>query len=266
MKRPNYAYPEVLASRLPIPIHNDILSDLSTDGAYLKTIAFSRSGEDNLWFEPDMIGDPKSSGAALTDKFGLGGRYEDFSTLELTEARGAKGANSLRRIALHKYKLSSFKSWLAPSHLKGAERGVGALGFSLKHASSPPHSEEADGCTHHLGDPHFHHSFDSDDFKALDLGGVDVTKMEVAYVPGSGYISGVTFFDQVNGQETPRLVWRQWEGKEPQGLVKVVNEPPERGDGTVWRFAGLAGSWVNTMGNGHLLARLSGIWKRDGEE
>lgn len=122
MKRPNYAYPEVLASRLPIPIHNDILSDLSTDGAYLKTIAFSRSGEDNLWFEPDMIGDPKSSGAALTDKFGLGARYEDFSTLELTEARGAKGANSLRRIALHKYRLSSFKSWLAPSHLKDSKR------------------------------------------------------------------------------------------------------------------------------------------------
>ena len=47
MKRPNYAYPEVLKERLPIPIHNDILSDLSNDGAYLKTAAYVH--DDNIW-------------------------------------------------------------------------------------------------------------------------------------------------------------------------------------------------------------------------
>ncbi|CAI6321109.1 unnamed protein product [Periconia digitata] len=265
MKRPNYAYPEVLAQRLPIPIHNDILSDLSTDGAYLKTIAFARSGEDDMWFEPDMVGDPKASDDDFKEKFGMGGRYEDFSTLELTEPRGSKGANPLRRISLHKYTLSSLKSWIASSHLKNAENAVGALGFALVHASPDREEVRADGCTHHLGDTHFHSSSESSNFKALDLGNVDVTKIEIAYIPGSGYISGITFYDHVDGQETARLSWRQWEGKEPPGLVRKINEPPERGDGTVWQFVGLAGSWVDTMGKGHLLARLSGIWKKNGE-
>ncbi|KAF2020646.1 hypothetical protein BU24DRAFT_5468 [Aaosphaeria arxii CBS 175.79] len=99
MKRPNYAYPQVLKERLPVPIHNDILSDLSTDGAYLKTIAFA-GGEDNIWFEPDMIGDPKANEDDLSRKFGAS-KYEDFSTLELTEPKGTKGLNPLRRISLH---------------------------------------------------------------------------------------------------------------------------------------------------------------------
>jgi hypothetical protein len=256
MKRPNYAYPEVLKERLPIPIHNDILSDLSTDGAYLKTAAYARTAD--LWFEPDMVGDQKATSTELTRKFGVGGKYEDFSTLELTEPRGSTGANPLRRIALHRYSLSSFKSWLSTTGLKQAENGIGAIGLARIHDDAA--EAESDGCNHHLG--HMHRGDDSTAYKVLELGNVDVTKLEITYVPGSGYIAGVTFFDQIDGQPTERLRWRQWEGKEPQGLVKVVNEPPNRGDGAVWQFVGLAGSWIDTLGKGHLLARVSGIWKK----
>jgi hypothetical protein len=260
MKRPNYAYPEVLKERLPIPIHNDILSDLSTDGAYLKTAAYAHAG--TIWFEHDMVGDPKVNDAELHQKFGVGGKYEDFSTLELTEPRGSTGANPLRRIAFHRYTLSSFKSWLSTTGLKQAENAIGAIGLARIHDNTA--EAESDGCNRHLG--HLHRSDDSTDFKVLELSNVDITKIEVAYVPGSGYIAGVTFFDQINGQHTERLQWRQWEGKEPQGLVRVVNEPPDRGDGTVWEFAGLAGSWIDTLGKGHVLARVSGIWKKAGDE
>ncbi|KAJ4295300.1 hypothetical protein N0V90_007311 [Kalmusia sp. IMI 367209] len=260
MKRPNYAYPEVLKERLPIPIHNSVVSDLSTDGAYLKTAAFVR--EDNMWFESDMVGDIKAKGDDFHQKYGMGAKYEDFSTLELTEPRGAKGANPLRRIALHRYSLSSFKSWISTTGLKQAENAIGAIGLARIHDN--PSEAEHDGCNHHLG--HLHGGNDDVlDFKALDLGSVDITKIEVAYVPGSGYIAGLTFFDQIDGQQTERLRWKQWEGKEPQGLVHVVNEPPNRGDGTVWEFVGLAGSWIDTLGKGHVLARVSGIWRKAGE-
>lgn len=262
MKRPNYAYPEVLKERLPVPIHNDILSDLSTDGAYLKTVAYVK--DDNIWFEPDMVGDPKANGTDLSSKFGSFSKYEDFSTLELTEPRGSEGPRPLRRISLHRYRLSSLKGWMAKAGLKRADNAIGAIG--LTRMQDDPSTAKADGCTHHLG--HFHHS-DEDDilsFKFLELGNVDITKIDVAYIPGSGYIAGLTFYDQVDGQHTERLHWRQWEGREPAGLVHITNEPPDRGDGTVWSFVGIAGSFVDTMGNGHVLARVSGIWKKKASE
>lgn len=261
MKRPNYAYPEVLKERLPVPIHNDILSDLSTDGAYLKTVAYA--SEDSIWFEPDMIGDPKATGADLGQKFGSLSKYEDFSTLELTEPRGSEGHRPLRRIALHRYRLSSWRGLVAKAALKRADNAIGSIGVARVHDDVA--AAGADGCVHYLG--HMHHSDkdDSTNFRSLELGNVDITKIDVAYIPGSGYIAGLTFYDQINGETTERLRWRQWEGKEPAGLVHVTNEPPDRGDGAVWSFAGLAGSWVDTMGNGHVLARVSGIWKKEGE-
>jgi hypothetical protein len=258
MKRPNYAYPEVLKERLPVPIHNDILSDLSTDGAYLKTVAFAN--DDNMWFEPDMVGDPKANGADLSQKFGSLSKYEDFSTLELTEPRGSEGPKPLRRISLHRYRLSSWRGWVAKSGLKRADNAIGAIGIARAHDN--PEAAEADGCVHHIGHIHHGDQDDADNFKALELGNVDITKIDVAYIPGSGYIAGMTFYDQVEGQHTERLRWKQWEGKEPAGLVHITNEPPDRGDGAVWEFVGLAGSFVDTMGNGHVLARVTGIWKR----
>ncbi|KAF1977461.1 hypothetical protein BU23DRAFT_550779 [Bimuria novae-zelandiae CBS 107.79] len=260
MKRPNYAYPEVLKERLPVPVHNSIVSDLSTDGAYLKTAAYVR--DDNIWFEPDMLGDPKVSDDDFRARYGFGGRYEDFSTLELTEPRGSTGANPLRRIVLHRYSLSSIKSWISTAALKQAENAIGAIGLARVHDS--PDEAEHDGCNHHLG--HLHSSSDASHYKGLDISGVDITKIEVAYIPGSGYVAGLAFFDEVDGQQTERLRWKQWEGKAPQGLVHVTNEPPDRGDGTVWKFVGLAGSWIDTLGKGHILARATGIWKKVGEE
>ncbi|KAF2116088.1 hypothetical protein BDV96DRAFT_598853 [Lophiotrema nucula] len=261
MKRPNYAYPEVLKERLPIPIHNDIISDLSTDGAYLKTIAYSGI-TDSVWFEPDMVGDPKASDSDLRAKFG--GKYEDFSTLEFTEPRGNRGLNPLRRLALHRYRVRSWNTLLGKSALKQADGAIGAIGFARQQDS--PEQAESDGCVTHFGHRHHSDKDDASNFRTLDLGNVDITKIDVAYIPGSGYIAGITFFDTVNELETPRLRWQQWEGKEPAGMVHHINEPPERGDGTVWKFVGLAGSWVDTIGQGHVLARISGIWKKAGED
>ncbi|ORY14614.1 hypothetical protein BCR34DRAFT_222837 [Clohesyomyces aquaticus] len=259
MKRPNYAYPEVLKERLPVPIHNDILSDLSTDGAYLKTVAYASSG--NMWFEPDMVGDPKANDEDLDKKFG-NSKYEDFSTLELTEPQGSKSLNPLRRIALHRYRPSL--SIFAKSALKQAENAIGAIG--LARLQDDPAAAEADGCMHHLGHLHRSDRDKAETFKCLELGNVDITKIDIQYIPGSGFIAGVTFFDQIDGQHTERLRWKQWEGKEPEGLVHVMNEPPDRGDGTVWKFVGLAGSWIDTVAHGHVLARLTGIWKKAGDE
>ncbi|KAF2866896.1 hypothetical protein BDV95DRAFT_190019 [Massariosphaeria phaeospora] len=282
MKRPNYAYPEVLAQRLPVPIYNAIVSDLSTDGAYLKTMAFANPAHDNLWFEPDMVGDAKASVADVASRFG--GKYEDFSTLDLTEARGGgggaadrglgggAGANPLRRLTLHRYRLNPLISLMARPALRRAVNGIGAIGLALLYEDPTASSVRSDGCTHHLGDTHHRDLHDSTTYTALDLrGSVDIAKLDVAYVPGTGYIAGVTFFDRVGRGEgggvlTERLRWRQWEGKEPEGVVHVDNEPPERGDGAVWLFVGLAGTWVNTFGHGHLLARVSGVWRREGEE
>jgi hypothetical protein len=254
MRRPIYAYPEVLKERLPIPVHNDILSDLSMDGAYLKTAAYVHG--DNIWFESDMVGDPKAAKTDLRRKFDGFSQYRDFSTLELTEPRGNQELNPLRRMTLHRYHHSTWKVWGS----KAADNAIGAIGLARVREET---AAKADGCMHHLG--HYHHGDmeDPSNYHALDLRNVDITKIDVAYVPGSGYISGMTFYDQINGQNTERLRWKQWEGaKEPAGLKHIVNEPPDRGDGTVWKFAGLAGSWIDLAGKGHVLARVSGIWKK----
>ena len=110
---------------------------------------------------------------------------------------------------------------------------------------------------------------DSSNYHALDLRNVDITKIDVAYVPGSGYVAGLTFLDEINGQTTERLRWRQWDGnggKEPAGMKHITNEPPDRGDGTIWMFAGLAGSWVDLAGKDNVLARVSGVWQKVGDE
>jgi hypothetical protein len=125
-----------------------------------------------------------------------------------------------------------------------------------------PSKALADGCGLHLGHVHTSDLDDSTNYKYLDLGNVDITKIDIAYCPGSGYIAGMTFYDQVEGEHTERLRWKQWEGREPAGLVHITNEPPDRGDGTVWQFVGLAGTFVDSMGNGHVLARVTGIWKK----
>ena len=212
-----------------------------------------------MWFEPDMVGDPKCNDTDLGDKFGSA-KYEDFSTLELTEAQGSQGHNPLRRLALHRYRLHTMSGWLSKTALKQAEHAIGSIGLARIHDDTS--AAGADGCVHHLGKLHHSDKDEATNFKTLELGNVDITKIDVAYVPGSGFLAGLTLYDEINGQQTERLAWKQWEGREPAGLVHIVNEPPERGDGTVWKFAGLAGSWIDTFGQGKILARVSGIWKK----
>ena len=98
--------------------------------------------------------------------------------------------------------------------------------------------------------------------------------MEVAYVPGSGRIAGLTFFEGRGGEmdaskSLPSLYWRQWErddssGREPDGLKKVIQGPPT--DGDRWRFVGFCGHWDTSIIGGSVLARVSGIWRRISSE
>jgi len=261
MKRPNYAYPEVLKERLPIPIHNDTLSDLSTDGAYLKTAAYAKEGD--VWFDHDMVGDPTLNDDHLSTTFGYGSKYEHFSTLEHTEPHQNRPHNPLRRISLHRYRMN-MGGFLTRAGLKRAKDAIGAIGLAFER--DDPSTAQPDGCTMHLGHLHSSGNDDANNFKALNIGNVDITQIDVQYFPGSGYIASITFYDQINGVNTERLRWKQWEGKDPEGLVHVINAPPDRGDGTVWKFIGLCGTWVDTMGQGHVMARISGVWKKAGEE
>jgi len=71
----------------------------------------------------------------------------------------------------------------------------------------------------------------------------------------------MVFLDKVAGLTTPRFSWQSWEGKEPEGL-KTHTLEPDQGDGAVWRFVGLSGSFVSHRFQHDVLARVSPIWKK----
>ncbi|OCK84939.1 hypothetical protein K432DRAFT_413635 [Lepidopterella palustris CBS 459.81] len=261
MKRPNYAYPEVLKSRLPIPIHNDVLTDLSTDGAYLKTSSYAH--DETYWFEHDMVGDAPDP--QISHRYGPGAKYVDFCSLEFSEMK--TGGNPLRRIALHRCSPHSVPFMTKPA-VTASQGAIGAIGMAFLHDPLPPAGGEAheDGCAHYYGAVRHSEKNNSGTWKALDVGSVDITHIDIAWEKGSGRIASMVFYDQMDGLVTERLPWRQWgSGKEPDGLVHQLNAPPDRGDGAVWRFVGLAGSFIEVPLLGQVLARVTGIWKMEGE-
>jgi hypothetical protein len=211
MKRPNYAYPETLAARLPIPIYQAIVSDLSTDGAYIKTMAFANAdaANESIWFEPNMVGDPKLSAADLTAKFGKC-KYEDFSTLELTEGNDASqiAANPLRGISIHRYRQHSYIGWLTKASLSAANNAIGAIGLSLLRDDAS--AAGPDGCVHYLGQRHHADASDASSYKHTDISSAEISRIDIGYVPGTGYIAGIVVYDLVGGSEVERLGWRQW--------------------------------------------------------
>lgn len=244
-----------LMGRLPESIHSHVLSYELTDGAYPKIGAPSVT--QHIWFDPDMIGDPKVSAYELGQKFGSYSRYEDFSTLELTANKEETGYPTLRRLALHRYRLASRRSLIATSGLKRADDATGAIGIA--YTEDDISRAGVDGCIHHLGHIDPADKNDYSNSRTLELSKISISQIYVAYIRGSGYIAGMTFFHKVDGKHTKLLEWKQRWRDEP-GIFQVINRPPERADRADWKFAGLTGSWVNTVGNGYVLSRVSGIW------
>lgn len=252
MKKPNYAYPEVLRNRLPVPFQNDAADDShSRDAAAVMTKTFSRGGD--LFCH--IVGDIPNPHRT----------YKAFTSLALNEAHGASTEHFLEALSIHGYHHHTF----APGHFsKDSVNAIGAIGFRFTGEKASVHE---DGCTAHYGRPHLK---DQSMYKTLNLAGsntskdsrtsrptTEITRLDVCFVPGTGRIAALVFHDNYGSQTTERLAWRQWgaAGHEPEGLTRVTQEPPK--DDQQWRFVGLAGDFDHTVW-GDVLARVSGIWRR----
>ncbi|KAF2754729.1 hypothetical protein EJ05DRAFT_131526 [Pseudovirgaria hyperparasitica] len=250
MKRPDFAYPEVLRMRLPVPNANDASDDSMTqDAAAIKTQAFSRDND----LYTHLVGDPPLARRT----------YKAFTSLDLNETprgrvQAQKGENTLRKICLHSYHHHSL-AW--SSFDADADGAIGAIGFGFAH--DPPSDKNSKDCfLHHYGHP----SGDAESkCKVLDLGSktasTEITRIDICFVPGTGRIAGIVFYDDFVDATTERLAIRQWgaAGREPDGLQVVTQTPPD--DGEKWRFVGVCGEFDSSM-FGEVLARVSGIWRR----
>ena len=257
MKRPNYPYPDVLKARLPVFVRNDAEDNSgSRDAAAIAVQTFSHSND----LFSHIVGDLPNP-----HRF-----YKPFVSLSLNEANGARD-RGLCGLSLHAYHHHA----LAPGNFsKDSNNAIGAIGFHFFGDSKL----EADGCSQHIGRPHFD---DSSKFHKCDLTSrsistsngasgpvepplkttVDITKIDIAYVPGTGRIAGLTFFDNFGEFASEQLTWKQWTatGKEPDNLKVVRQTPPA--DGGQWKFVGLCGE-IDECIWGTVLARVGGVWRR----
>jgi hypothetical protein len=178
MKRPNYVYPEALKARLPTYIRNDAADDsYSRDAAAMKVHAFSK---DNDLFS-HLVGD-----AANPYR-----KYTPFVSLDFNEAQNKE--NALCGLSLHAY---HHHSWSTSHFSKDSENAIGAIGFRF--ASDKREDLKLDDCSHHCGKPRFE---DPTKYPKLELvcsgpkdlkkPDVEITKIEISYLPGTGRIAGL---------------------------------------------------------------------------
>jgi hypothetical protein len=178
MKRPNYAYPEVLRSRLPTYIRNDASDDsYSRDAAVLKVHTFSK---DNDLF-CHLVGDVANPYR----------KYAPFVSLDFNEAQNHQ--NALCGLSLHAY---HHHSWSTSRFSKDSENAIGAIGFRF--LSDKREELKLDDCSHHCGKPRFE---DPTKYPKLELvcpgpkdlkqPDVEITKIEISYLPGTGRIAGL---------------------------------------------------------------------------
>ncbi|KAF2092680.1 hypothetical protein NA57DRAFT_82045 [Rhizodiscina lignyota] len=289
MKRPIYPYPEILRNRLPTFIRNDVAEDaFAHDAAAALTKTYAHNND--LFCH--IVGD-----APNPDR-----KYRPFTSLELSEkhdnnhvtaisihghhhhhlspsrfsktaqdAIGVLGFRFLRdetngrerqadRCTEHygtpSYDRKSVKSLElyksgnvnAPMPLASAAKQQGqavrSLLTNLPAADSAPKTRAS---LPGAGQPD-----------------VSITRIDISYVPGSGRIAGIVFYDVFNGAAAERLAWRQWgmAGNEPHALVTVKQSAPGvAADGRSWRFVGMAGDWDHSIW-GDVLARVSGVWRK----
>lgn len=256
INRPNYPVPELLERRLPTFVGNDALEDtLSHDKAVILTRKHAH--DDDLYF--NLAGDiphPRRS-------------YEDFTSLDVSEPNSRSGeVNRVTHLSIHAYQ---HRWWKISAFSKDSRSAIGSIGLSFsKTTTNQSKRKGADGCKSHFGG---RPSSQAANFHSIGLSlqkqasTQDISKIEIFYVPGSGRIAKVTFYEGMMGfgdQAMPVLTWAQWEldgsnGKEPEGLKRVVQSPPM--DGSRWQFAGLCGCFDNSF-CGKVLARVSGVWRR----
>ncbi|KAF2399201.1 hypothetical protein EJ06DRAFT_531521 [Trichodelitschia bisporula] len=248
MKRPNYAFPEVLRERLPIPAYNDAAHDsLSRDPASAVVQSFSHN--EDLFAQ--MTGDEGKPH----------GTYRHFVSLEFNERRDH--GNILCNFSIHAHHHHKWNS--ASRFSKAADGCIGAIGFRFVNDTEL----KADGCAVHTGRPHFDQPSRFKIYRpsgkipesAEDAMGLDIAQIEVYYVPDSGMISGLAFFDKFGDQTGQALLWKAWgAGKLPTGMKKVVQKPPE--DGEKWTLVGLMGYWDDSALFGSVLNRIGGVWRK----
>jgi hypothetical protein len=187
-------------------------------------------------------------------------KYRAFVSLSLNEgsASGAPTNRQLCALSIHSYHHHTMApSWTHFS--KDSHNAIGGFGFRFTGDTGI----KTDHCTQWFGRPRCD---DKTRYNFLEITGsggtkdVDIVKIDIHYVPGSGRIGGLTFYDNFSGQQTERLTWKQWAtGKEPEGLKIIPQEPPK--DGGVWKFVGVAGDWDEGVW-GTVLCRFSGIWRK----
>ncbi|KAL0256497.1 hypothetical protein SLS55_008892 [Diplodia seriata] len=305
LKRPNYAYPEVLAARLPVPLRNDALPTAFPSSAAARlTQAFARGDE----LHCILVGDepnphrtikPFTSlamapSAAATGTPVIDGVVSSTAAVSHNDDYTDEDAPpQLVRLSLHSYhhhalSLSSFS--------KASSHAIGAIGFRFANTPSssrakPPAKtaeEKEDGCTHYAGSPSFHtlSSTGGPSWRALDLApshpaaaaanvNVNIVRVDVFYAPRSHRIAGLAFWDEFAGERVERLAWRQWEVEaEDVGGGGTRRQLPEGvvcvrqeppRDGARWVFAGLSGEWDESVW-GSVLSRVGAVWRRVEED
>lgn len=169
LKRPNYAYPEVLAARLPVPLRNDALPTAFPSSAAARlTQAFARGDELHCILvgdepNPNRTIKPFTSLAMAPNSAAAAPVIDGVvaSTAPENTAADDDALPQLARLSLHSYhhhalSLSSFS--------KGSSHAIGAIGFRFTNSGPSSSSSSAsssskkkaaeekdDGCTHHAG-------------------------------------------------------------------------------------------------------------------
>lgn len=264
MKRPIYAYPEVLEWRLPIYVGNHASEGSRHDEAAVKLQTYNRDGR--LWTR--LVG----------DRLSLYRKYKSFVSLDFNENHGPGQSADLCRLSLHaaRYHAKAFGNHFT----RDSENAVGAIGFCFVGDTRT----EDDKCSFHVGNPHFD---DPSRLVILDptkralppaaLVGkppptavplaipIDITRIDVFWVRGSGRIAGLEFFDNSSGKLSSgsEWKWKQWEYEnkpQPQDMYVEHLMPPKDEN---WKFVGLYGDYCKDyLDRGSVLARIGGIWRR----
>ncbi|TKA72048.1 hypothetical protein B0A49_05620 [Cryomyces minteri] len=272
MKKPNYAYPEVLERRLPIFVGNS-----SSDTSASRDPIAELMAEETRLIEPHDL-----FWKATGDDLHQDRSNEPFVLLNLDPGK------TIDRMSFHAHR----QHWYAASRFSKASAGaIAAIGlrYNTDHRGANPN--KGDACSTHCGRP----SKNSDDFHVSDLDLTPaslasaepinslaptaprtaaaasttsaVTRLDICHDPGSGRIAGLILYTSLAnaaGLETESVAWRQWGGAaaRPPASVKVTSQEPPC-DGGTWRFVGFCGSFdTSAFKTCRVLSRVSGVWRR----
>jgi len=150
-----------------------------------------------------------------------------------------------------------------------SDNAIGGIGFRFAEDPQPENAQGyGDNCTHWEG-RRIPDLSERDKWRSLPSVGlpkepIEVTRIEISWVPSNGHIAAIEFYNDSN--PLPSLSWKQWRGhgtgREPTGLTKETQKPPGTGR---WTFIGLMGYWDESLWSitkHQVLSRVSGIWRQ----